>query len=186
MIEPGKHVKYFLRNGMVLEGIVEKDTAAEVVLKSLDAKSLMILHKPTEDIMMTKVVLVEEVEELLPEEASYEEPQPTDHVEFHRKAVTKLQEIEDARGDKELEEKSINELQEMVREQDRQILAQQKREHFGTPGNAKLTQYSSPYAPRRTVGRKVVYDQPRSAYKPGKLPNTPGALMGKPCKNNAD
>lgn len=167
MIEPGKHVKYFLRNGMVLEGIVEKDTAAEVILKSLDSKSLMILHKPTEDIMMTKVMLVEETEEPLPEEEPYGETQPTDHVEFHNRAVAKLQEVESASSE-ELREKSISELQAMVREQDRQILTEQKKEHFGTPDAPKMTHYSSPYTPMRTVGRRIV---PRSAYQPGKMPN---------------
>jgi sRNA-binding regulator protein Hfq len=65
-IETGSQVKYFLLNGMVLEGIVEKDTASECVLRSLDGKSLMIIHRPSEDILMTKVVLGEEVE--VPEE----------------------------------------------------------------------------------------------------------------------
>lgn len=168
MIEPGKHVKYFLRNGMVLEGIVEKDTATEVVLQSLDAKSLMILHKPTEDIMMTKVVLVEETEEPVAEEEPYNEPQPTDHVEFHDRAVAKLREVAEAEGNPELTEKSMAELREMVQDQDRKIIAEKRREHFGTPDAPKMTQYSSPYSPMRTVGRKVV---PRSAYQPGRMPN---------------
>ena len=162
MIEPGKHVKYFLRNGMVLEGIVEKDTAAEVVLKSLDGESLMILHRPTEDIMMTKVVLVETQPE--PEEEVQQE-QPVDESRQHLR--DKLHEIQQM-TDPELQEKSIAELREMVREQDRQIIAQKRREHFGTPDAPKMTQYSSPYTPMRTVGRKVV---PRSAYQPGKIPS---------------
>src|SRR5215472_9874207 len=132
MIEPGKHVKYFLRNGMVLEGICEKDGGSEVVLKSLDGKSLMILHKPAEDKMMTKVVLVEETEEPLPEEELYNEPQPTDHTAFHNQATAKLQEVQ-AENDQDLKEKSIEELRQMVQDQERQIIAQRRREHFGTP-----------------------------------------------------
>lgn len=172
MIEPGKHVKYFLRNGMVLEGICEKDGGSEVLLKSLDGKSLMILHKPAEDIMMTKVVLIEdEVEaESAPAPAlpEYDEPQPTDHGDFHDKAVAKLREVQQAEGNPELTEKSMAELREMVQDQDRKIIAERRREHFGTPDAPKMTQYSSPYTPMRTVGRKVV---PRSAYQPGRLPN---------------
>jgi hypothetical protein len=171
MIEPGKHVKYFLRNGMVLEGICEKDGGSEVVLQSLDGKSLMILHKPAEDIMMTKVVLVEETDEPAPApvpQEEYEEPQPTDNGDFHTRATAKLREIQQAEGNVELTEKSIAELREMVRDQDRQILASQRKEHFGNPGNAKMTEYSSPLTPMRTVGRRIV---PRSAYQPGTIPN---------------
>lgn len=168
MIEPGKHVKYFLRNGMVLEGICEKDGGSEVVLKSLDGKSLMILHKPAEDIMMTKVVLIEETEPPQEEEEPYNEPQPTDHVEFHDRAVAKLREVQQAGNDPELAEKSMTELREMVQDQDRKIIAEKRREHFGTPDAPKMTQYSSPIVPMRTVGRRIM---PRSAYQPGKLPH---------------
>lgn len=150
MIEPGKRVKYFLRNGMVLEGIVEKDTAAEVVLKSLDGESLMILHRPTEDIMMTKVMLVEHVTE--------EEQSPAPPSEFHERVSAKLSEIKEAESDLELKEKNIAELKQMALEQERQILAQKRREHFGTAGAAKLTQYSTPYTP---AGRKIVPRIPR-------------------------
>lgn len=161
MIELGKHVKYFLRNGMVLEGIVEKDTAAEVVLKALDGQSLMILHKPTEDIMMTKVMLVEQAVEPVSQEEEYDEPQPTDNGDFHDRAVAKLREVQQAEGNQELTEKSMAELREMVQDQDRQIIAQKRREHFGTPDAPKMTHYSSPYSPMRTVGRRVVPRVPR-------------------------
>ncbi len=162
-IENGQHVKYFLRNGMVLEGIVEEDTPSQVILKALDGQSIMILHHPAEDIMMTKVVLVENSVEI-PEEPQAE---PT---EMQEQIKGKLHEAQQLPEDSELQKKTIAELRQLVLEQERQIIAQKKREHFGTAGAAKLTQYSTPYAPRRTVGRKVVYDQPRSAYQPGKLP----------------
>lgn len=145
MIEPGKHVKLFLRNGMVLEGIVEKDTAAEVVLKALDGESLMILHRPTEDIMMTKVMLTEQIVE--------EEKPPAPPSEFHEKVTAKLNEIKEAEHDLGLKEKTIAELKQMAHDQERQILAQKRREHFGTAGSAKLTQYSTPMS---TVGRRIV------------------------------
>ncbi len=163
-IEKGQHVKYFLRNGMVLEGIVEEDTAAQVVLQALDGQSIMILHHPAEDIMMTKVVLTEQSPEI-PEEQPQAEP-----TEMQEQIKGKLQEVHQMPEDPELQKKTIAELRQLVMEQERQIITQKRREHFGTAGNGKLTQYSSPYMPRRTVGRKIVYDQPRSAYQPGKLP----------------
>lgn len=61
VLEPqeGQHVKCFLRNGNVLEGVVES-WGIPVVLKSLEGQNLLILHDPKQDIMLTKVVLVEE------------------------------------------------------------------------------------------------------------------------------
>jgi sRNA-binding regulator protein Hfq len=172
MIEPGKHVKYFLRNGMVLEGIVEKDTAAEVVLKALDGQSLMILHRPAEDIMMTKVVLAEEMPEEAPDPAlvvsvsTNEAMQPGAVIrqEIIQDKLRETLQIEDV----DLQRLSIEELRQLVLEQDRQLIANKKKEHFGTPDAPKMTQYSSPYVPMRTVGRRVV---PRSAYQPGKIPS---------------
>lgn len=159
IINKGAHVKVFLRNGMVLEGIVEED-AAQFILKALDGESLMILHRPTEDIMMTKVMLVER--------AAEENVPPKAPPEFHERVTAKLNEIQEAEGNLEFKEKSIAELKEMAREQELKILAQKKREHFGTAGAAKMTEYTSPYTPMRTVGRKLV---PRTAYQPGKIPS---------------
>lgn len=158
----GQHVKCFLRNTMVLEGIAEEWSDTRVVLKSIDGKSLMIIHKPADDILMTKVVLEEPV---ISEETKVVEE--TVHKEHVRQ---KLTEVLQPDVDPELQKKNIQELRQMVVEQDRQIIASKTKEHFGSPGAAKTTQYSSPYMPRRTVGRKIVYGERRSAYQPGKLP----------------
>ena len=157
MIEPGKHVKYFLRNSMVLEGIVEKDTAAECILRSMDGKSLMIVHRPTDDIILTKVVLEE------PEEIS-EEKKVVEETEAKQQIRGKLHEVMQPTGDVELDKLNIKQLRNLVIEQDRKIIEQKRREHFG-----------SPYAP----GKMGKYSTPRSAYMPGRLPNTPGAEMGR-------
>ena len=55
----GQHVKCFLRNGNVVEGIVEV-WDIPVILKTLDGASQMIIHAPSQDIMLTKVLLAEE------------------------------------------------------------------------------------------------------------------------------
>lgn len=153
MIEPGKHVKYFLRNGMVLEGIVEKDTAAEVILKSLDDKSLMIIHKPAEDILLTKVMLQEHDE--IPKEQSENQSR-----ELIRE---KLQEVVNPTGSEELDKLNIDQLKQLVQEQEKQIIAQKKTEHFGSPGTAKqVVPYSNPlglsaYSPR--PGQKSIIEK---------------------------
>jgi sRNA-binding regulator protein Hfq len=165
MIEPGKHVKYFLRNGMVLEGIIEKDGGSEVVLQSLDGKSLMILHKPAEDIMMTKIILEEVADEPAPQEPA-PVAQTTSNTPAQDPVSEKLQQVLQ-QDDPDLQKMSIEELRQLVMEQDRQLIANKKKEHFGTAGAAKMTKYSSPYSPMRTVGRKVI---PRAAYYPGEIP----------------
>ncbi len=56
----GVHVKCFLRNGNAIEGVVDSWANGEVVLRTLDGESLMIIHDPKQDIMLTKVLLVQE------------------------------------------------------------------------------------------------------------------------------
>lgn len=136
IIAKGSYVKYFLRNGMILEGIVEEDTASQVVLRSIDGESLMIIHRPAEDILLTKVMLTDPISD------KKIEPNLT---EAQEKIKTKLQEVQQAEIDPELQEKNITELRDMVREQERQIMINRKREHFGTPGSAKRNvPYSNP------------------------------------------
>lgn len=158
MIERGQHVKCFMRNGMSLEGIVEEWLPGQAVLKSLDGKSLMFIHRPGDDILLTKVVLEEP--EIIPEETKVvEETERKEHVR------QKLTEVLQPDVEPELQKKNIQELRQMVQDQDRQIIANKTKEHFGSPGAGKTTHYSSPYTQHRTPGRKV-----RSAYQPGKLP----------------
>lgn len=161
IVTKGQHVKYFLRSGMVLEGIVEEDTAAQVVLRSLDGESLMILHRPTEDILMTKVILRP------PEETRVEPKEPVKPTEIQEQVKGKLHEALQYADDPELQKKSVEELRQLVHEQDRQIIAQKRREHFGSPGNAKVTQYSTPFTPKPHPRSNTA----RSAYQPSKLPN---------------
>lgn len=162
--EKGQHVKLFLRNGMVLEGYIEEVSDAVVVLKSLDGESLMVLHRPSEDIMMTKVVLREMVSEPETENQTRTITAPNSSQE---QVKEKLQEVLE-QEDEDLQKMSIEELRQLVIEQERLIIANKKREHFGTAGAAKMTQYTSPYTPMRTVGRKIVG---RSPYQPGQIPS---------------
>jgi len=139
LINKDQHVKCFLRSGMVLEGIVEEYTMSQVVLRSLSDGSLIIIHHPGEDIVLTKV---------MPDVVAQEVPvQPKAPVIPNDNPVKeKLQEVLQTE-DPELQKLSIEELRQLVQEQDRQIIAQKRREHFGSPGNAKMTKYSSPYQP---------------------------------------
>ena len=144
----GQHVRCFMRSAMILEGFIEDWTDAQVILKSLDGQSLMIVHRPTEDIMLTKLVLKE------PEEAPEKEipKRPSDTKDDIR---AKLQEVMNPTGEADLDKMNVDQLRQLVQEQDRQLITQKKREHFGVPGGAKRTvQYSSPYMPGKLPRRK--------------------------------
>jgi hypothetical protein len=148
------HVKCFLRNSMVLEGIVEEWSDTRAVLKSLDGKSLMIVHRPNEDILMTKVML-EEFTEVIPAEDPPQDPAMVVTISNNNPVREKLHEVMQPTGDEELDKLNIKQLRDLVVEQDKKIIRDKTREHFGSPG-----------APRK-VGK---YSTPQSAYMPGKLP----------------
>lgn len=156
----GQHVKLFLRTGMVLEGIVEESTGAQVVLRSLTDQSLMIVHRPGDDIMLTKVMPEAPIVEF------QEIPEEVEPTEIQTQIKAKLAEVIRPATDPNLQSMSIAELRQLVLEQERQIIAQKRREHFGSAGSAKMTRYSTPYMPR-AMPRS---NEKRSAYQPGKLP----------------
>lgn len=125
--EVGQHVKCFLRNSTVLEGKVENWTKDEVVLKSLDDQSILIIHRPLEDIMMTKVVLIELSQIVEDKIKSIPESQ--------EKIKHKLHEVlAEPSEDPEIQKKSIAELRAMVIEQDKKIITQKQQVHFPTSG----------------------------------------------------
>ncbi len=136
-VDVGRYVKCFLRSGMVLEGFVEESTGAQVVLRSLNDGSLMIIHHPSEDIMLTKIMPEPDTSETV-EQKPAPEP-PAIKVQIKNKLQEALQ-----TEDPELQNMNIEELRQLVHEHDRQLIAQKRREHFGSPGNAKMTRYSSP------------------------------------------
>ena len=162
-VDKGQHVKCFLRSGMVLEGIVEESTGAQVVLRSINDQSLMIIHRPSEDIMLTKLMPEPEFTETVEAEP---EPKPQSPSDRQVQIKAKLHEALEAE-DPVLQNMSLEELRQLVVEQERQIIAQKKREHFGVPGAAKMTQYSNPQAPRIHSRSNTA----RSAYQPGTIPS---------------
>lgn len=148
-LEQGQHVKCFMRSTMVLEGLIEEWEEAQVVLKSLDGKSLMILHSPATDIIMTKIVLEEPAEEIPQQETPQEllDAQPQDWIK------EKLAEVLSPTDDQDLDKQNIGQLRKMVHEQEKAMITQKKKEHFGTPSAPKRSvPYSSPWgqpAPRK-------------------------------------
>jgi sRNA-binding regulator protein Hfq len=134
----GQHVKIFLRNSMVLEGIVEDWTDQSVILKSLDEESQFIIHHPTQDILLTKVIL-----SAPPDEETQLEPTPT--------APNFPQEIEEVSVEEEIDlrTKNLVELKQLKAQQERKILVEKMKDHH-------IGQ----------VSQKVAYEQPGFRTKP--------------------
>ena len=149
--QQGQHVKCFMRSTMVLEGIVEEWADFQVVLKSLDGQSLMIVHRPVDDIMLTKVIL-EESQEIIEEIKE----RPVGALEAQLKIRNKLQEVLSPSGELDLDKMNVDQLRELVQEQDRQLITQKKREHFGAAGNVKrVVPYSDSIKIMSNASRKL-------------------------------
>lgn len=132
-----KHVKILLRNGTLIEGIVEEWFQNHVQLRSTTDKSIMIITHPEEDIMLIKVLPDEETtdEESVPEK----EPElPSTDLE------AKFQKLHKEPGSAYdlSRNKSLAELRSMVAEQERQIIAKKLRTHY--PNQVRRPSYGYP------------------------------------------
>lgn len=147
----GTHIKCLLRTSTVVEGIVQDSSSDEVVLKSLDGKSLLIIHQPEQDIVLTKVVLFEEDEEIPQEneESKSVEPVCDGSERTSEQVFCKIDTNEDPDEDPiALHVKSIAELKVELAQQERKIIAEKLRDHH----------LQGP--------RKVIYGQPGFFQKP--------------------
>ncbi len=63
MIEPGKHVKLFFRNGLIEEGVVISWSDRQSVLKSLSSDNLLIIQDTAHDIVAIKVFVYPHLEQ---------------------------------------------------------------------------------------------------------------------------
>lgn len=108
----GQHVRCFLKIGTMVEGIVEVWSDQQVVLRSLNERSLFLISHPDEDIVLIELVLPErEVSE----------------IQVAIKA--KLQEVQNPTEDTEINNSHIQQLKKMVREQDKKIMFDKVKEH---------------------------------------------------------
>jgi hypothetical protein len=127
----GQHVKCFLRNSAVVEGIViEWDKTIE--LQSLDRKSILIIHHPDEDIILTKMLLSEETHQ---------------NVQSLEQAFKKLPTTEEVAEDEKLDPmtlqaKSAAELRIELAKQERKILVEKLKDHH--LGQTQRVEYGQP------------------------------------------
>jgi hypothetical protein len=126
-----QHVKCVLKNNAVIEGIVDEWSEHNVVLKSLDDKSIMIIHAGTADIVFTKVILEE-----------------NDFCKLNTENIPtvlaeKVKEvIEIPPEETELKEKSVKELIALRKEQERRIIQDKLKDH--TSNGVRTVQYGTP------------------------------------------
>lgn len=112
----GLHVRCFLRSSMVLEGVVEEWGKERVVLKSLEDQNIIIIHSPSSDIMITKVI-----------ENKILKKQET--TEIKQEINKSLKDILDNPED-DLKDLKLKHLRSLVIEQEKNIISQKRKEHF--------------------------------------------------------
>lgn len=127
--EKNQHVKCVLKNNAVIEGIVEKWDSTEIILKSLNSKSVIIIHAGVSDIMFTKIVLEEEV--------------VTNSENIKEAISSKIQEtLQISNEQVDLKTKSLQELVLLKQEHERQIITEKLKDHNLT--EVKKVTYGTP------------------------------------------
>jgi len=130
--EKGQHVKCLLRSNTLAEGTVEEWDNNIVKLLSLDEKSLLIIHHPQDDIILTKVILCDAP---LDTKDKIVEVQPELEEQF--------QEVYEQPSGDDLRTKRMVELKSLLAAQEKKIIAEQLKDHkiaevkevkYGYPG----------------------------------------------------
>lgn len=130
----GQHIKCFLRNNNVVDGVVEEWSDTQVVLKSLDGESFLILHHPTDDIALTKIIL-----DNLPKTEEKNNKSKIIKTELEQE----FHDIADEPGIDDIKNKSLALLKIELNKADRKIIMEKLRSHrveevrkvkYGNPG----------------------------------------------------
>lgn len=128
--EVGQHVKCLLNNGTLVEGTVQTWANEEVVLLSIDQKSMLILPYPARDIMLIKIVL-DNSKDSEPAEKPKTKP-PKNDLERRFEEVRALPSNTPGRTE------TLAELRIQLTQAERSIVTERLREHhIGTPGGTK-------------------------------------------------
>lgn len=118
-----QHVQCLLRAGGSIEGFVEEWSEGESILKSLDGKSIIIILKTADDIMLVRVFLPEKT---LPEIKSA--------------LKEKLDEV--LQSGEETNEADLQQLREMAVQQEKKIIVEKIKEHHSS--GVKRVKYGFP------------------------------------------
>jgi hypothetical protein len=131
----GQHVRIIMRSSMVLDGIVVEWSNDQVALKSLsDEESFIIIHQPATDIVVTKIIVKEP-----------EKIQEKSLPEIKEEISKTVNEVLKPDIEPDLHNMSIKHLRRLVQEQDKKIITDKRREHFGEAGTSHMAvPYSIP------------------------------------------
>lgn len=125
--EKGAHVKCLLRNNLMVEGLVESWSDEKSVLKSLDEKSLSIIQHSANDIILIKIILIND--------------SPETQKEIESEISQKLKETLNLPDD-EFREKNIADLKILANKQEKLIITNKLREHHAS--EVRKTRYGYP------------------------------------------
>jgi|ERR1035437_3812239 hypothetical protein len=114
--EQGQHVKCLLRNGNSIEGIVDSWSDQQSIIKDLDGKSLTIIQRTSDDILLIRIMLE------VPISAKIQS-------EIRKEIAVKLKEAADMPSNDELRLKTIAELKILSDKQERDIIAKKLKDH---------------------------------------------------------
>lgn len=134
--EKGQHVKCLLRGNTLAEGIVTEWGNNIVQLLSLDEQSILIIHHPQDDILLTKIILCDNWISKKDKDVPVQIKQTDLEQQFHK--------VYEEPSDKHLRLKKLAELRLMIAEQDKKIISDKLKEHH--IGNVKEVKYGYPFA----------------------------------------
>jgi hypothetical protein len=131
--QSGQHVKCILRNGTTVEGIVDEWSGNQAQLRSFDGKSILIITRPSDDIMLIKIILED------PEEKENILPPKYPAAEVWQNSVETTHDVYDVDHNKSLAELKID-----LAAQERHIIAEKLREHRPSIQGAGKVAYEYP------------------------------------------
>jgi hypothetical protein len=122
--QPGQQVKLLLRASITVEGIVEHWSSEQVILKSMDGERLILVNGGTVDILLTTILLAH--------------PKPEVKLSEIKTAIAQQLKTVLQDNDPEIGKLNIQQLKRLVQEQEKQIITEKRREHFGSVGASKM------------------------------------------------
>jgi sRNA-binding regulator protein Hfq len=125
----GQFVRLFFRNGIQLEGIIEKWSNAESVLKPNNDENRLLIMQTKQDVMICKIIANHVAPEELPKKLN--------------ELVSQFQEVYEQPSNDDLRTKSLAQLKMAMNKQEKQIIANKLKQH--TPSNITRVNYGNPF-----------------------------------------
>jgi sRNA-binding regulator protein Hfq len=122
----GKHIKVIFKNGAQVEGIVSSWSSTQVVLKSEDGSSILMIMNISEDALAIKIVL--------------DNKKPEQQMQVLQE---QFQEAYEQPSNNDLRLMNLAKLKSAMIEQEKKIVAEKMREHM--PSHVQRAEYGNPF-----------------------------------------